>query len=328
MKLSFIMLVLLQTQQLPATRSAAVSSVPIEGQAAPVSTPLEAVEYRLGQNDLLEVTVFEAPELGGTIRVTAAGLISLPLVGPLSASGKTARDLELEIEEVLKRKYVNDPHVVVFIREFASQPVSILGAVKGPGIYQIKGQKRLLDMLAMAQGLADGAGKSIQIIRPPAPSGQPISMLATNAGETITIDVVALFEQGDTTLNVPIYAGDVINVLRAGSVFVIGEVNGPGEFVLRNGRGITVTQAVALGSGFTKESKKSEAVIIRYHTATVKEEIPVDVDKILKGEANDVPLLANDILFIPTNRVKSGLNRALDAAISIVTGQLVFLGRN
>src|SRR5262249_29553731 len=148
----------------------------------------------------------------------------------------------------------NDPHVTVFIREYASQPVSIIGAVKVPGIYQIKGQKYLLDMLAMAQGLDQtAAGKLIQVIR----------RVASDSGgpQTITLSTEDLFENGKAELNIPIQAGDVINVLQAGSIFVVGEVTKPGEFVLRQGKDVTASQAVALGGGFSRDAKKQQCLI-------------------------------------------------------------------
>src|SRR5262249_31794558 len=155
------------------------------------------------------------------------------LVGRIDAAGRTTQELERVIEDALKRNYVNDPHVTVFVREYASQPVSVIGAVKFPGIYQIKGQKSLLDVLAMAQGIDQNVGNNIQIMRRGS-GNEPANTAA--ASETITVSVQDLFEKGNTALNVPIFAGDVINVLQAGSVFVVGEVVKPNEFILRNGR--------------------------------------------------------------------------------------------
>ena len=280
-------------------------------------------EYRIGKDDLIEITVFEVPELGSTPRVTAAGTISLPLIGPIEVAGHTPQELERSIEEALKKNYVNDPHVTVFVREYASQPVSLIGAVKVPGIYQIKGRKFLLDMLAMAQGIDQSAGSIIQVVRSKSVVGE-FSNQDSDAGETLTIGIEDLFENGKTELNIPIFAGDVINVLRAGSVFVVGEVVRPNEFVLRNGKNITVAQAVALANGFTKEAKKSDCIIVRYHRDGTKEEIPVDTGKVLRGDAVDVPMLPNDILFVPANKVKTGLLRALDSTIAIVSGRLVY----
>lgn len=285
-------------------------------------TSLTGQEYRIGKDDLIEVTVFEVPELAGTSRVTASGTISIPLLGPLYVAGRTPQEVERSVEEALKKRYINDPHATVFVREYASQPVSVIGAVRAPGIYQIKGQKSLLDMLAMAQGVDQGAGNIIQLIRSKTHgSGDDPDGVRR---EIIEINVEDLTENGKLALNVLVLAGDVINVLRAGSIFVVGEVIRPNEFVLRNGKNITVTQAVALANGFTKEAKKSACLVIRYHRDGTKEEIPVDSAKVLRGDAIDVPMLPNDILFVPANKIKGGAMRALDSAIAIVSGRLVY----
>jgi polysaccharide export outer membrane protein len=285
--------------------------------SAPTST---GQEYRIGPDDLVEVAVFEAPELGGVSRVTASGTISLPLVGPVDVSGRTPQEVERLVEEALKRKYVNDPHVTAAVREYASQPVSVLGAVKLPGIYQIKGKKTLLEMIAMAQGIDSmTAGKTIQVLRK---NANPDSA----ASETITIDTEELFDNGKTELNIVVQAGDVINVVHAGSIFVVGEVFRPNEFVLRNGKNVTVTQAVGLANGPTKDAKKSACVIYRYQRDGTKEEIHVDYAKILSGGANDVIMQPNDILFVPANKIKTGLNRALESTIAVAMGRIVYAG--
>ena len=280
-------------------------------------------EYRVGTDDLLEITVFEIPELAATTRVTASGAITLPLVGQVEAGGFTPQELAENVEEALREQFVKDPSVTVFVKEYASQPVSLVGAVRTPGIYQIKGQKYLLDMLAMAQGLTEAAGNTIQVTRR-SPTGA--SGLTRSPG-VITIDVEELFEQGNVGLNIPIYAGDVINVLQAGSVFVVGELNQPNQYVLRNGRNVTVTQAVALGGGFSQDAKADDSMIIRLHTDGTREEIPVDPQKIFQGEARDVTMLPNDILFVPASRAKPALRRTLDAAIGIASGILIYSGR-
>jgi polysaccharide export outer membrane protein len=290
---------------------------------APSNTPTSAKgkEYRIGADDLIEVSVFEVPELAAASRVTASGTISMPLIGPVSVAGYTPQEVERSVEEALKKNYVNDPHVTVFVREYASQPVSVLGAVKLPGIYQIKGQKSLLDMLAMAQGIdATSAGKIIQVIRAKGADQ------AVAASETLTVDIEDLLDNGKTELNIPIFAGDSVNVLRAGSVFVVGEVVRPNEFVLRNGKNVTVMQAVALANGTTREAKKNNCSIIRYHRDGTKEEIRVDLGKVLSGGAVDVTMMPNDILFVPAAKVKSSLSRALDSTISVAVGRMIYGG--
>jgi polysaccharide export outer membrane protein len=303
-----------------AQQSRPVVPLPVEDFAsnrpANVPTSAKGEEYRIGSDDLIEVSVFEVPDLAGTVRVGAAGTVSLPLIGAIEAMGKTTQEVQTAIEEVLKQKYLNDPHVIVFVREYASQPVSVVGAVKLPGIYQIKGQKFLLDMLAMAQGLDQGAGKTIQVMRRVSIDSQE--------PQTISVRTEDLFENGKTELNIPIRAGDVINVLVAGSIFVVGEVIRPGEFVLRQGKDITASQAVALGGGFSRDAKKDRCLIIRLHRDGTKEEILVNVAKILEGSLTDVALSPNDILFVPANKVKSGVMRALDTTIATISGRLIY----
>jgi polysaccharide export outer membrane protein len=306
------------------TAAVTLGQAPDEQTAFPLFPHSTATEYRVGTDDLLEITVFEIADLNSTTRVSAAGYISMPLLGPIEATGLTSQELATKIEDSLRRNYVNDPHVTVFIREYASQPVSVVGAVEAPDIYQIKGRKTLMEMLALAGGLREDAGGTIQVIR----SRPPVAGEAFSAArpDTISISVEDLFERGQTALNVPILSGDVINVLQAGTVFVLGEVNRPDQYVLRNGRNVTVTQALALGGGFAPDAKRSETTIVRLHLDETREEIPVDADKLLKGEIPDVAMLPNDILFVPSSKAKPALRRALDAAIGVVSGMIIYRG--
>jgi polysaccharide export outer membrane protein len=202
--------------------------------------------------------------------------------------------------------------------------VSVIGAVRVPGIYQLKGQKSLLDVLASAQGLTEEAGNAIHVIRRPLNG----SSSENQEKQLIMIDVEELMQKGKTDLNIPIYAGDVINVLNAGAVFVVGEVLRPGEFALRYGRNVTISQALALGGGLTKYAKKKEGVVIRYHADGTKEEIPVNIEKIMvRGSSNsaaDVLMKPNDILFVPSSSVRTGFSKALDSAVMIAVGRAIY----
>src|SRR5437867_867532 len=291
---------------------------------APPAPGLTPQVYRVGADDLLEIAVFEIADLNTTARISDSGVITMPLIGPLQASGRTTQELERTIEAALGEKYINNPHVTVFVKEYGSQPVSVVGAVRMPGIYQIKGQKTLLDMLALAQGLNDNAGKTIQLIR--AGAAAPFSNAASPRGEVLSVDAQDLFENGKTALNLPVHAGDAINVLQAGSIFVVGEVTRPNEFVLRNGKNVTATQAIALANGFTKDAKQKACVVMRYHRDGTKEEIAVDATKILRGKRSDVTLVPNDILYVPASKISYASNRSLDLSIATVISRLVWSG--
>jgi polysaccharide export outer membrane protein len=284
----------------------------------PSNGPTSSVnsDYRIGSDDQLDIEVFDIMELRESPRVTGSGMISLKMIGSLQAGGLTPEQLERAIEKALKdKKLVNEPHVTVTVRDYASQPVSILGAVRQPNVYQIKGQKTLSGMISLAQGLdISTVGSTIQVIR---------AAKDSSPRETITIDA-ADFQRGNPALDIPIYANDTIFVQSAESVFVLGEVAQPGESVLRNGVNITVLKALAKSGGPTKEAKRKDALIIRVQQDRSRVEIPVDLDKIAQGKADDVEMMPNDILFVPTNRGRAIFNQTLQNTIGVVTGRLIY----
>jgi len=317
-------------------------------EAVPVTTPNE---YRIGPEDLVDVTVFEAPELNRSVRVSASGEISLPLLGAVKAAGLTPRELEFVLQELLRRTYMKDPHVGVFIRDMVSHPVSVFGAVEKPGVYQIRGSKTLLEVLSMAEGLAEDAGDTVIVMRgagfvtvpaflednPPSPSGDsggttfgPISSAPTapNGGESIEVNLKSLLESGDPRYNVPIYPGDIVKVTRAGIVYVVGEVRKPGGFVLKSNENISVLQAIALAEGLTPTAAKSQTRIIRTDEQTgERAEIPIDLGKILKGKGPDPLLHPKDIVFVPNSTGRAALYRGAETALSIVSGVIIWRRR-
>jgi len=307
--------------------------------------------YRIGPGDLLEIAVFEAPELGRTLRVAESGDISLPLLGSVRAAGLTPREEESVLEELLRRTYMKDPHVSVFVKEMESHSVSVLGAVRRPGVFQIRETKTLIELLSMAEGLADDAGDTVQVVhqtfsgvatqaldsRQDASSGAgpakqrpgPNVNLprAASAGEVPPraaieeISLKALLESSDSRWNVLVYPGDAVKVSRAGIVYVVGEIRKPGGFQLKNNETISVLQAISLAEGLTRTSAASRARIIRTDEATGKRiEIPIHLAKILAGKIPDPSLKPRDILFVPNSAGRSALYRSMEAAVTVGTG--------
>jgi polysaccharide export outer membrane protein len=312
---------------------------------------IEVSDYRIGANDLLEINVFEAQELNRTQRVSAGGEITLPLLGAVQAAGLTAREFEILLEARL-RKYIKDPHVGVFVSAVQSHPVSVVGAVKKPGVFQVQGPKTLLEMLSMAEGLAEDAGDEVLVMRgaglrygtkpssdnpgptshhPPTPEAVAPARNASerdetsNEKETVRINMKNLLESGDPRYNVPIYPGDIIKVTRAGIVYVVGEVKKPGGFVLKNNEQMSVLKAIALAEGLTGTAAKGRTRIIRTDENTEqKTDIPIDLGKILAGKIPDPPLNASDIVFIPNSTGKAALYRGTEAAIATASGIAIF----
>jgi len=319
-----------------------------------LTTPLkdsESGEYRIGAHDLLEINVFEAPDLNRSLRVSAGGEISMPLLGAVQSSGLTARELEGTLEVKL-RQYMKDPHVGVFVTTVESHPVSVVGAVKKPGVFQIRGTKTVLEMLSMSEGLADDAGDEVLVMRgaglqfspdsnrtnatpdaaPPstaqAPSQTqpaPGAFPSPDENDTIKINLKDLLESGDPRYNVAVYPGDIVKVTRGGIVYVIGDVKKPGGFVLKSDQYMSVLKAVALAEGLNATAAKSRAKIIRTDEKTgQRTEFPIDLGKVLAGKSPDTPLKAADIVFVPNSSGKTVLYKGSEAAVATASGLIIW----
>ena len=297
---------------------------------AGATTESQASESRIGPDDLLNITIFEAPEMNSTVRVSASGEISLPLMGAVHAAGLTPRELESVLQGQLRRTYMKDPHVGVFVQELQSHPISVVGAVKMPGVFQIRGTKTLIEILSMAQGLADDAGDTVLIqngagyAESANSNGSQAAAPEKNA-EIEEINLKKLLESADSALNLPVRPGDIVKVPRAGIVYVVGEVQKPGGFVLQNNENISVLQALALAEGPTHTSAISRTRIIRTDPATGKRtEIPMNLGKIFSGKAPDTFLQPKDIVFVPNSAAKSALYRGSEAALQTATGVAIY----
>lgn len=313
----------------------------------------QANDSRIGPDDLLDITIFEAPEMNRTVRVSASGEISLQLMGVVHADGLTPGELESVLQGLLRRTYMKDPHVGVFVRELQSHPVSVVGAVKMPGVFQIRGTKTVIEVLSMAEGLADDAGDTVLIMHSTglaksgsfnspdptragiAPISLPREEPAKNDGSQLTapgnkveieeINLKKLLESADSALNTAVRPGDIVKVPRAGIVYVVGEVKKPGGFVLQNNENISVLQALALAEGPTHTSAISHARIIRTDPATGKRtEIPMNLGKIFSGRAPDTPLQPRDIVFVPNSTAKSVFYRGSEAALQTAAGVAIY----
>ncbi len=315
------------------------NSLPIEelnrriehGSASPPAA-IGGFDYRLGPEDVIEVAVFEAPELGAVARISATGKITLPLLGPVTASGLTPRQLEMALEELLReREYMHEPHVTVSVREVRSHAVSVIGAVQKPGVYQLQGSKSLIEVLSLASGLAEDAGDTVLVVRgekipaSPAPhtngDGLPGNLEGTSI---VSIDLRQLLYSGDATLNVPIFPGDIVKVSEAGIVYVVGDVKKPGGFRLKNNESVTVLQAIALAEGMNRTAAQARARIIRTDARGQRRELPLNLAKVLGGRSPDPLLQPKDIVFVPSSVGKTAAYRGVESVLQIVTGVIIF----
>ncbi len=291
-------------QQQPSGRAA---TIPEQG----ANLPAQAV----GPNDLIAVSVYDAPELSRTIRIGADGLIRFPMLKQqIKAEGFYPAELEAAITKALRDEQILvDPFVTVTIAEYHSRPISVSGAVKMPLVFQAEGPISLLEAIARAQGLSENAGPEVLVSRTQLGPDGATSML------TRRIKVRNLINEADPAVNIKLTGGEEIRVPEVSKIYVVGNVKKPGAYPVQDGSETTVLQMLALTEGLEQFASRN-AFIYRREANGSKNEIPVELDKILQRKSPDVPLIANDIFYVPDNKGKRAGMRAIEAIIGFTTG--------
>lgn len=249
-------------------------------------------EYKFGPKDLLEIKVQEVPELANlSVRVSEDGSITLPLVGNLKILGMSKDEVEKLIAKVLiDKRYVFNPQVSVFIREYQSQMVSLIGAVNKAGMFQLVGRVTLLDIISQAGGFKENAADEIFILR----EGKG------GVGATIRIDLEDLTVNGNQKLNIPLQPGDVINVPvdEIISIFVFGAVHSPGALQVKKSKKINIVQAIAQAGGLNESGKYSGITIKRTLKDGKEQNIVVDLKDVINGKKPNIVLQEGDVVFV------------------------------
>ena len=250
------------------------------------------LEYKIGAKDLLDISVFGLNDLNRTVRVSEDGTITLPLLGEVKVEGLTKTGLERKLSELLEEKYLHNPQVTVFIREYQSTRVSVLGAVNNPGLYDLLGRETLMQIISQAGGLTTDAGNEIVIMR----------LFADGTSNSLRISIDDLFLKGDATLNIPLQPNDIVNVPIDKTVFVyvMGQVNRPGALAVKRSNIPTLLQSIAQAGGFSERASKGRVIIKRKDEKTGREiQIKVNVKSIIKRRKKDIQLLENDVVYVP-----------------------------
>ena len=215
-----------------------------------------ADEYKIGEGDLLKITVYDHPDLTSDARVSGEGKISFPLIGEVEVMGLTSSEVEKRIARALDTDYIVKPQVAVFIVEYKSKKVTVLGEFIKPGLVELRGNSTLLEVISGAGGITANAGDMLYIQRKIFRGGTE-----TNEDITVTVDLKRLLEEGDIKANVDVQDGDSIYVPKAAFVYVTGEVKTPGAYKIT--KGLTVLKAITIAGGFTSKAWKGRTKIIR-----------------------------------------------------------------
>jgi len=293
----------------PISQAAQSASGAPPAEAVDANKDLDRASVKLGGGDLIEVNVYNVPELTTKARVSNSGDIYLPLVDYVHVDGLTQEEAQALIEKRLTDGgFVRNPHVTIFVDDAASQGVTIIGEVGKPGIYPDVADHKLYEVISQAGGFSPTASRKIAIIR-------------QNKTEPIRIDLPRNLAD-DLSGNVEIMPGDTITVPRAPIIYVVGDVGKPSGLLVDNGT-LTVLQAIALAGGPNKTAKMSAVRIIR-KTPSGMIETKVQLQKMLEAKLPDITLQADDILFVPVSGGRVLAGRTFEAAMSAATAVTIY----
>jgi polysaccharide export outer membrane protein len=300
-----------------------VSAQQIQTQPGHVGTGAQALTdvfnlpvEKLGPDDLIGLSVYDEPELTRTIRVNSDGNLRLPMIKrQIQAAGLYPSELEKEITRALIEEHLLvDPIVTVSVAEYRSRPITVIGAVKNPLTFQATGKVTLLDAISQAGGLTAEAGSEILVTRANPPGDGSSSPLI------VRVPVHGLIDGVDPALNITLAGGEEVRVPDAGRIFVLGSVKKPGAFLITDGSESSVMKALSLSEGLDSFSSRSAYIYRVEGGRGGRSEITVPLRKIMDRKSPDVPLLANDILYIPNATGKKASLKALETSVIVATG--------
>jgi polysaccharide export outer membrane protein len=316
------------TPQAAAQSTAQPASATVTVTAAPSGVPPQTADtakdtgehsqedqsvVKLGPGDLIELNVYNVPELTTKARVSNSGDVYLPLVDYVHVGGLTQEEAQGVIEKRLEEGgFVRSPHVTIFVDEANSQGVTVLGEVTKPGIYPDPADRKLYQVISEAGGFTPSASRKIAVIRP-------------SLTEPIRVELPRNLAD-DLAGNIDVLPGDTITIPKAPIIYVVGDVGRPSGLLVDNGT-LTVLQALALAGGTNRTAKMSGARIIRKGGPTGMTETPLQLKKMLEAKSPDITLQGDDILFVPVSGGRVLAGRSFEAAMSLATTLTVYTVR-
>lgn len=277
--------------------------------AMPALSQVAAPAIHIEPGDMLDVTVYDSPDLSGHYRVNEKGDVAVPLIGSLHVQGKTADEAQIAIE----KKYINSEilksetaHVVLFVSEYATQGIVIGGEVKSPGVYPSLGVRMLNDLVVQAGGITPLAASQIYI---------------KHRDENVYKSIIDYNPGAMPPLlpNIQVFPGDTIMIPKAGSVFVVGNVNRPGNYILDIRYTMTVKKALAMAEGERGSSTLRKAQLTRSNSDGQSMIVYIDIIKIYQGKSPDIAMRDGDVLYIPRSGKKAAASQAISSMLGMGT---------
>jgi polysaccharide export outer membrane protein len=274
-----------------AARGTGLSNSPL------TAIPEDFADLRLAPGFLLNVQVYDEPEMSTQARVDKEGNVSLPLIGSVHVAGMTIPAAEKAVEDRFRQGEIfKDPQVTLNVEQYASASITVLGEVQNPGRIQLLAPHSLLDVLGMAGGETNLAGETVEVKSP------------GKDGTSATINHTYQYSRssnGDSIRDVVIQPGDTVTVTRAGIVYVLGAVNRPGGYLMQEDGKLNVAQALSLAQGTSMQAKTGALRVVRHSPNGQLQEIPVSYDEMMGGKLQPLQLQAEDIVYVPVSKMKS-----------------------
>jgi len=280
------------TATLPALPLAAQTDLPAAAPTAavavPAAAPVASPGYRIGPRDLVDIKVFETPELNVSRRVSEDGEVNLPLVGNVALAGLTEGEAARKLKSVLEGKLLQRASVAVQVQEFRSTPITVIGAVRQPGNLAFSGRWTLLEAVTAAGGLTEAHGNLVYVIR----------HAANGLSDQVAVPIDDLLVRTDPKVNIPIVAGDLINVPVTIEliVYCLGEIHQPGAVPFKSSERMTLLTLISRAGGLT--DRASRKILIKRNGREGKSEIAADYKRILSGKDPDLDLQAGDVVVV------------------------------
>ena len=291
--------------------------------------PPAVSEYILGAGDQISLHVVDLDDISDKpIRIDPNGFVDLALIGRVEAGGLTIEQLREQLRIKLT-KYITSPQISINLVENQSRSVSVIGSVNSPGVHSLEGPRRLIDVISMAGGVKPDAGSRVILTRQARWGELPLAQAKfdpSSTYSTATLSIESLMDAKNPTENILIDPGDIISIPKADVVYVLGTVRKAGGFPLASKDSISLLETLSLAEGLDHDAAASKARILRPPPGgegKIKT-IPVDITKIENGKDPDIPLFANDVLFVPSSYVKAGVERTAEAILQVATGVIVY----